>query len=154
MVVQAYILVQTNVGKAAEVAGAIGAIQGVTLAEETLRLEDLYSASEVFLTSSTRELLPVASIEGRAVGGHESGQGFGAQERPVAVHDQYEIVGRFKKRKRLLGCMPGALLLLLPNFAKGMAELPELGHHFLPPVPDHDQMARRASLGGSLEDMP
>ena len=31
MVVQAYILVQTNVGKAAEVAHAIGAIQGVTL---------------------------------------------------------------------------------------------------------------------------
>lgn len=44
------------------------AVEGVTLAEETLRLEDLYSASEVFLTSSTRELLPVASIEGRAVG--------------------------------------------------------------------------------------
>ncbi|HET9302690.1 MAG TPA: Lrp/AsnC family transcriptional regulator, partial [Propionibacteriaceae bacterium] len=34
MVVQAYILVQTNVGKAAEVAHAIGAIQGVTLAED------------------------------------------------------------------------------------------------------------------------
>ena len=34
MVVQAYILVQTNVGKAAEVATAIGAISGVTLAED------------------------------------------------------------------------------------------------------------------------
>ena len=34
MVVKAYILVQTNVGKAAEVAHAIGAIQGVTLAED------------------------------------------------------------------------------------------------------------------------
>ena len=34
MVVQAYILVQTNVGKAADVARAIGAIQGVTLAED------------------------------------------------------------------------------------------------------------------------
>jgi DNA-binding Lrp family transcriptional regulator len=34
MVVQAYILVQTSVGKAAEVAVAIGAIQGVTLAED------------------------------------------------------------------------------------------------------------------------
>ena len=33
MVVQAYVLVQTNVGKAADVAQAIAAIQGVTLAE-------------------------------------------------------------------------------------------------------------------------
>ena len=34
MVVQAYVLVQTEVGKAAEVAKAIAAIQGVTLAED------------------------------------------------------------------------------------------------------------------------
>ena len=34
MVVQAYILIQTDVGKAAEVATEIGKIQGVTLAED------------------------------------------------------------------------------------------------------------------------
>jgi hypothetical protein len=40
MVVQAYVLVQTEVGKAADVAKAIAAIEGVTLAEDvTVRAE-------------------------------------------------------------------------------------------------------------------
>jgi len=34
MVVQAYILIQTDVGKAAEVAAAIAQVKGVTLAED------------------------------------------------------------------------------------------------------------------------
>ena len=34
MVVQAYILIQTDVGKAAEVARAIAQVKGVTLAED------------------------------------------------------------------------------------------------------------------------
>jgi DNA-binding Lrp family transcriptional regulator len=34
MVVQAYILIQTDVGKAADVARAIAAVKGVTLAED------------------------------------------------------------------------------------------------------------------------
>ena len=34
MVVQAYVLVQTEVGKAASVAEAIGALQGVVMAED------------------------------------------------------------------------------------------------------------------------
>ena len=34
MVVQAYILIQTDVGKAAEVASAIAQVKGVTLAED------------------------------------------------------------------------------------------------------------------------
>ncbi|MFN8190734.1 MAG: Lrp/AsnC family transcriptional regulator [Nocardioidaceae bacterium] len=34
MVVQAYILIQTDVGKAAEVAGEIAQVKGVTLAED------------------------------------------------------------------------------------------------------------------------
>ncbi|MBS44946.1 MAG: AsnC family transcriptional regulator [Nocardioides sp.] len=34
MVVQAYILIQTDVGKAAEVAAAIASVKGVTLAED------------------------------------------------------------------------------------------------------------------------
>ena len=46
MVVQAYILVQTNVGKAAEVATAIGAIQGVTLAEDVTGPYDVIVRAE------------------------------------------------------------------------------------------------------------
>ena len=46
MVVQAYILVQTNVGKAAEVAVAIGAIQGVTLAEDVTGPYDVIVRAE------------------------------------------------------------------------------------------------------------
>ena len=46
MVVQAYILVQTNVGKAAEVAHAIGAIQGVTLAEDVTGPYDVIVRAE------------------------------------------------------------------------------------------------------------
>ena len=56
---------------------ASGCLPGVTrsvlleevggIEERTLRLEDLYRAEEVFLTSTTRELLPVAEIDGRRV---------------------------------------------------------------------------------------
>jgi branched-chain amino acid aminotransferase len=38
---------------------------GIPLREEPLRLEDLYAADEVFITSTTRNLLPVVAIEGR-----------------------------------------------------------------------------------------
>ena len=46
MVVQAYILVQTNVGKAAEVAHAIANIQGVTLAEDVTGPYDVIVRAE------------------------------------------------------------------------------------------------------------
>jgi len=39
-------------------------IPGLTVKEKTLTLDDLESADEVFITSTTRELLPVVSIEG------------------------------------------------------------------------------------------
>jgi branched-chain amino acid aminotransferase len=39
-------------------------VAGIEIAEETLMSADLESADEVFVTSTTRELLPVASIEG------------------------------------------------------------------------------------------
>jgi branched-chain amino acid aminotransferase len=39
-------------------------VPGVTIAEKTLLPADLEAASEVFITSTTRELLPVVSIEG------------------------------------------------------------------------------------------
>jgi branched-chain amino acid aminotransferase len=39
-------------------------VPGVTIGEKTLLPADLEAASEVFITSTTRELLPVISIEG------------------------------------------------------------------------------------------
>jgi branched-chain amino acid aminotransferase len=39
--------------------------EGIAMREEALRLEDLMTADEVFITSTTRNLLPVVSIEGQ-----------------------------------------------------------------------------------------
>lgn len=44
-------------------------VPGIAIGERRLAPEDLSSASEVFITSTTRELLPVVSIEGRTVNG-------------------------------------------------------------------------------------
>lgn len=41
--------------------------EGVPVREKTLRLEDLERADEVFIASTTRNLLPVDSVEGRTV---------------------------------------------------------------------------------------
>jgi branched-chain amino acid aminotransferase len=41
--------------------------EGLAVEETELRLEDLYEADSVFITSTTRELLPVLSIEGRSL---------------------------------------------------------------------------------------
>jgi DNA-binding Lrp family transcriptional regulator len=62
MVVQAYILVQTTVGKAAEVATAISALQGVTLAEDVTGPYDVIVRAEA---SSVDELgrLVVARVQ-------------------------------------------------------------------------------------------
>ncbi len=46
MVVQAYVLVQTEVGKAADVAKAIAAIKGVTLAEDVTGPYDVIVRAE------------------------------------------------------------------------------------------------------------
>lgn len=40
---------------------------GVEAREQTLRLEDLASAEEAFLTSTLKEVLPIASVDGRPV---------------------------------------------------------------------------------------
>jgi len=40
---------------------------GVQVVERTLTVNDLYEADEVFITSSTRDLLAVAEIDGRAI---------------------------------------------------------------------------------------
>ncbi len=44
---------------------------GVKVSERVLQPADLESAQEVFITSTTRNLLPVSEIEGRKVGGGE-----------------------------------------------------------------------------------
>lgn len=45
------------------------AVTGIQLEEHTLMPADLESADEVFITSTTRDLLPVAQIEGHALAG-------------------------------------------------------------------------------------
>ncbi|MFT4166512.1 MAG: Lrp/AsnC ligand binding domain-containing protein [Microlunatus sp.] len=62
MVVQAYILVQTTVGKSADVARSIGALQGVTLAEDVTGPYDVIVRAEA---SSVDELgaLVVAQVQ-------------------------------------------------------------------------------------------
>ncbi len=42
-------------------------VPGVSIVERTLSLEDLYTADEVFITSTTRDLMPVREIAGRAL---------------------------------------------------------------------------------------
>jgi hypothetical protein len=72
MVVQAYILVQTNVGKAAEVAHAIANIQGVTLAEDVTGPYDVIVRAEASSVDSellARLRLTLAAVTGgRRVG--------------------------------------------------------------------------------------
>ena len=52
-------------GVTREVLLEVGPAAGVPVRERTLHLEDLMSASEVFITSTTRNLLPVVSVDGR-----------------------------------------------------------------------------------------
>jgi branched-subunit amino acid aminotransferase/4-amino-4-deoxychorismate lyase len=40
---------------------------GVALTEQTIHLEDLYSADEVFITSTNRNLIAVGEIAGRRI---------------------------------------------------------------------------------------
>jgi branched-chain amino acid aminotransferase len=47
-------------------------IPGILIEEKTLTLDDFQSASEIFVTSTTRELLPVSHIEGLTVRGGSS----------------------------------------------------------------------------------
>lgn len=61
--VQAYILVQTEVGKAAEVARRIGAIEGVTLAEDVTGPYDVIVRAEANNVDDLGRLV-VAQIQG------------------------------------------------------------------------------------------
>jgi len=57
-------------GVTREILLEIAPVEGIAIREETLRLEDLMGAAEVFITSTTRNLLPVVSIEGHALSQH------------------------------------------------------------------------------------
>jgi branched-chain amino acid aminotransferase len=46
----------------------IGAEVGVTVREQSLRDEDLFAADEAFLTSTTREAVPIVEVDGRSIG--------------------------------------------------------------------------------------
>jgi DNA-binding Lrp family transcriptional regulator len=66
MVVQAYILIQTEVGKAANVAGEIGQIQGVTLAEDVTGPYDVIVRAEARSVDELGKLVVarIQSVEG------------------------------------------------------------------------------------------
>jgi branched-chain amino acid aminotransferase len=68
-------------------------VEGISIGERALRLEDLEAADEVFITSTTRDLLPVLAVEGRRV--HRRGE---VRERLQRAFRQYleEYVARQK----------------------------------------------------------
>ncbi|MGI8700769.1 MAG: Lrp/AsnC family transcriptional regulator [Nocardioidaceae bacterium] len=66
MVVQAYVLIQTEVGKAADVAKAIAEIAGVTLAEDVTGPYDVIVRAEAASVDELGKLV-VAKVQG--VGG-------------------------------------------------------------------------------------
>ncbi len=63
MVVQAYILIQTEVGKAADVARQVGEIQGVTLAEDVTGPYDVIVRAEARNVDELGKLV-VAQVQG------------------------------------------------------------------------------------------
>lgn len=69
--------------------GDIARIAGLNLAEDTLLVDRLWSAQEVFVTSTTQLVMPVVSIDGRAVGGGRAG--------PVAT----DLARRVRQRLQL-----------------------------------------------------
>ncbi|HEV2804665.1 MAG TPA: aminotransferase class IV [Chthoniobacterales bacterium] len=46
----------------------IGRAAGIDVREEVLRDEDLFAADEAFLTSTTREILPIVTVDDRSIG--------------------------------------------------------------------------------------
>ena len=51
----------------------IGPAVGIEVKEHVLRDDDLFTADEVFLTSTTRELLPIVGVDERAIGNGQPG---------------------------------------------------------------------------------
>ena len=46
----------------------IGEAEGIPVREQILRDEDLFGADESFLTSTTREIVPIVRVDGRKIG--------------------------------------------------------------------------------------
>jgi branched-chain amino acid aminotransferase len=51
----------------------VAATTGVTVEEKILRDDDLFGADEAFLTSTTRELVPIVTVDDRAIGNGRPG---------------------------------------------------------------------------------
>jgi branched-chain amino acid aminotransferase len=51
----------------------VGKDAGIAVREQTLRDEDLFEADEAFLTSTTRELVPIAHVDSRTIGNGRPG---------------------------------------------------------------------------------
>ena len=51
----------------------VGSEVGVSVREQVLRDEDLFAADEAFLTSTTRELVPIVTVDDRAIGSGRPG---------------------------------------------------------------------------------
>ena len=56
----------------------IGVAEGIPVREQVLRDDDLLGADEVFLTSTTREIVPIVRVDERQVGGGSPGPVTGA----------------------------------------------------------------------------
>jgi branched-chain amino acid aminotransferase len=76
---------------------------GISIAEKTLRLEDLEAADEVFITSTTRGLLPVLEVEGLSI--RQEGQ---AREPATQAFSRY-VVDYVREAKRRGKTPAGAL---------------------------------------------
>ncbi|HWE52764.1 MAG TPA: aminotransferase class IV [Bryobacteraceae bacterium] len=66
-------------------------VPGLSVVEKELRPEDLFEASEVFITSSTRDLLPVAEIDGRKLNRGDASERLVAEFRKFLRQD---VAGR------------------------------------------------------------
>ena len=51
----------------------VGKEAGIEVREQVLRDEDLFSADEAFLTSTTREAVPIVTVDDRAIGSGRPG---------------------------------------------------------------------------------
>ena len=68
----------------------VGNDEGIVVREATLHDQDLYDADEAFLTSTTREVVPIVQVDDRTIGRKEPG--------PVTKR----LLGRFRLKARAL----------------------------------------------------
>jgi len=68
----------------------IGAACGVTVHEQTMNDADLFAADEMFLTSTTREIVPIVQVDSRVIGTGQPG--------PVTAR----LLAAFRRKARAL----------------------------------------------------